>query len=539
MSVEVRHNGERWDVDIATSSASTPASLLEALQTRVAALSNIAPSFQKLLYKGKNLAKHPEPLLRCLDQQKALRVMLVGSSAEAVEASRAAATAAAAAVASRRGVRFEVVEAAAADASGTLFNALEPLPGFADGAIASAYLARLARDRGVKVVMERHGWRVGVLFELFPKGNVGLSPSCLMGINVNKGQRIGLRLRTDDLAGWRPYASVRKVLFHELTHMEHSEHGIPFNEYMAALLREADANDWTVSVGHRLDGGAVPKVRHGSESTRRRAVVMSDTGQVYTGGHGVAGGGGAASGGAGSGSRRAALARAAEARLATSAAAAAAAADKVVVAVAAAELVPAAAVAVAEAGAEQQQQQEEEKQQREKKKQLLREMLTMCPQQEMPTIHLHHHHHYNLNPSLLPLLLLLPIPPLPLPLLPRSSCKCARRSRSWRATCALRVAATPRSTPPRRARSKRPSPSLRTRFLSLLRRSSSACASRIALFTRDSAGTTAPPSYCGRVGSSVAATRMSSCFEETRRCSGSREKRCAARSRAGGQQSSP
>ena len=353
MSVEVRHNGERWDVDIATSSASTPASLLEALQTRVAALSNIAPSFQKLLYKGKNLAKHPEPLLRCLDQQKALRVMLVGSSAEAVEASRAAATAAAAAVASRRGVRFEVVEAAAADASGTLFNALEPLPGFADGAIASAYLARLARDRGVKVVMERHGWRVGVLFELFPKGNVGLSPSCLMGINVNKGQRIGLRLRTDDLAGWRPYASVRKVLFHELTHMEHSEHGIPFNEYMAALLREADANDWTVSVGHRLDGGAVPKVRHGSESTRRRAVVMSDTGQVYTGGHGVAGGGGAASGGAGStrGSRRAALARAAEARLATSAAAAAAAADKVVVAVAAAELVPAAAVAVAEAGA--------------------------------------------------------------------------------------------------------------------------------------------------------------------------------------------
>ncbi len=32
-------------------------------------------------------------------------------------------------------------------------------------------------------------------------GKVGISPVCILGLNVNKGQEILLRLRTDDLKG--------------------------------------------------------------------------------------------------------------------------------------------------------------------------------------------------------------------------------------------------------------------------------------------------------------------------------------------------
>jgi WLM domain len=41
--------------------------------------------------------------------------------------------------------------------------------------------------------------RVGMLSEMPPEGKVGISPVCLLGVNINAGQEISLRLRTDDL----------------------------------------------------------------------------------------------------------------------------------------------------------------------------------------------------------------------------------------------------------------------------------------------------------------------------------------------------
>ncbi len=32
-----------------------------------------------------------------------------------------------------------------------------------------------------------------------PEGKVGISPVCVLGVNINAGQEISLRLRTDDL----------------------------------------------------------------------------------------------------------------------------------------------------------------------------------------------------------------------------------------------------------------------------------------------------------------------------------------------------
>lgn len=48
-------------------------------------------------------------------------------------------------------------------------------------------------------------WSVGALSEMYPDGKVGVDPVCVLGLNKNKGQEILLRLRTDDLLGFRKY----------------------------------------------------------------------------------------------------------------------------------------------------------------------------------------------------------------------------------------------------------------------------------------------------------------------------------------------
>ena len=48
-------------------------------------------------------------------------------------------------------------------------------------------------------------WSVGVLAEMPADGKVGVDPVCVLGMNQNKGQKILLRLRTDDLLGFRKY----------------------------------------------------------------------------------------------------------------------------------------------------------------------------------------------------------------------------------------------------------------------------------------------------------------------------------------------
>lgn len=57
-----------------------------------------------------------------------------------------------------------------------------------------------------------------------PEGKVGVSAVCVLGYNVNKGQEISLRLRTDDYRGFRKYLRIRETLVHELAHMVRQQH---------------------------------------------------------------------------------------------------------------------------------------------------------------------------------------------------------------------------------------------------------------------------------------------------------------------------
>ncbi|KAJ1832089.1 hypothetical protein LPJ63_003795 [Coemansia sp. RSA 2711] len=104
---------------------------------------------------------------------------------------------------------------------------------------AQRMLARLAGDEGVRQVMSRHRFAVGELRELHP------DQRAILGYNRNRGQVVALRLRTDDLAGFRDYAGVRRVLMHELAHMLWDAHDENFHRLNRQLCREVVELDWT------------------------------------------------------------------------------------------------------------------------------------------------------------------------------------------------------------------------------------------------------------------------------------------------------
>lgn len=112
-------------------------------------------------------------------------------------------------------------------------------------------LHKLASDPGILGIMKRYGWVVNLLSEMPPEGKVGVSPVCLLGVNVNKGKEISLRLRTDDLKGLRRYDRVRETLIHELAHMVHSDHDNAFKEFNSRLKREVEQLDWKGAAGAR------------------------------------------------------------------------------------------------------------------------------------------------------------------------------------------------------------------------------------------------------------------------------------------------
>jgi len=129
------------------------------------------------------------------------------------------------------------------------FAHIETLPMLPEQSRAKEILQSLANDPGILACMAKHQWNVGCLAEMYPEGKVGESAVCVMGLNQNKGQKILLRLRTDDLRGFRKLLSIRKVLFHELAHNVHSEHDGDFFRLMRQIEKECNEMDWTGGAG--------------------------------------------------------------------------------------------------------------------------------------------------------------------------------------------------------------------------------------------------------------------------------------------------
>jgi WLM domain len=135
------------------------------------------------------------------------------------------------------------------------FGSIETLPGLPSSDEARRILETLANDPGILACMAKHKWHVGTLAELYPEGKVGESAVCVMGLNQNRGAKILLRLRTDNLAGFRKPLSIRKVLYHELAHNVYSDHDDNFFRLMRQIEQECRELDWTNGQGTTLSNG--------------------------------------------------------------------------------------------------------------------------------------------------------------------------------------------------------------------------------------------------------------------------------------------
>lgn len=165
------------------------------------------------------------------------------------------------------------------------FQDIQVLPGLPRIDEARNILSSLANDPGVQAVMTKYKWSVGCLCEMYPEGYVGVSDVCVMGLNENKGQRILLRLRTDDLKGFRKILSIRKVLFHELSHNEFSEHGNDFYILMRQLERDVEQLDWTKSAGRRLVTDSTvfsPTIGNESSQSEEKSVFVLGGGELQS-----------------------------------------------------------------------------------------------------------------------------------------------------------------------------------------------------------------------------------------------------------------
>lgn len=124
-----------------------------------------------------------------------------------------------------------------------LYKRMNPTPFEAD-----KLLQKLATDPGIVKIMTTRRFQVGTLCEMDPedadieqaqKGEVG---QCLLGWNRNFGERISLRLRTDDLKSFRKYDSIINTLIHELTHNvvgpHNDEFWAIFNEFKTVYSNE-------------------------------------------------------------------------------------------------------------------------------------------------------------------------------------------------------------------------------------------------------------------------------------------------------------
>ncbi|KAJ1946389.1 hypothetical protein GGF37_001191 [Kickxella alabastrina] len=113
-------------------------------------------------------------------------------------------------------------------------------------------LHKLSKDEGVRQIMVTRQYSVGTLRELHPFERT------ILGYNRNRGEVIALRLRTDDLEGFRRYESVRDVLMHELAHMVWDEHDERFHRLNRELCKEVVELNWQLR-GQRV-GGQAPRV---------------------------------------------------------------------------------------------------------------------------------------------------------------------------------------------------------------------------------------------------------------------------------------
>lgn len=132
----------------------------------------------------------------------------------------------------------------------------------------------------VKPIMRARGWKVGLLAEFYPDEHN------LLGLNVNRGQKILLRLRyPGDRNQFLPFEEVLDTMLHELCHIVRGPHDVQFHNLWnqlrdehEALLLKGYTGEGFLSEGHRLGGQSIPL-----HEARRRARAAAEKRDAQSG----------------------------------------------------------------------------------------------------------------------------------------------------------------------------------------------------------------------------------------------------------------
>ncbi|KAI0126915.1 WLM domain-containing protein [Xylariales sp. AK1849] len=136
----------------------------------------------------------------------------------------------------------------------------------------------------VKPIMRARGWKVRQITEFYP------SEQNLLGLNVNRGQKICLRLRyASDRNQFLPIEQVTDTMLHELSHNVHGPHDAKFHvlwnqlrdEY-EGLVMKGYTGEGFLSEGKRLGGRGVPMLearRLARAAAEKRRTLATRSGQ--------------------------------------------------------------------------------------------------------------------------------------------------------------------------------------------------------------------------------------------------------------------
>lgn len=237
-TITVRYNGTSH-----TLSTLSPDSSLADLQLLLEDLTSVPPSHQKLIFKGKKAGTDTSVSLHDLGIKNGMKLQMLGTTAATMEQVTAAATEneRRASVMKARALKAPVKVSKFFSSHGYSvslhqlkvrntgsssfsnisyrFHSLKPLSHLPKPDSALTILQRLSSDEAILHIMQQHEFSVGVLTELAPHEHPNL-----LGLNVNAGEQIKLRIRTDKYDGFRNYKEIRKVLCHELTHNVWGDH---------------------------------------------------------------------------------------------------------------------------------------------------------------------------------------------------------------------------------------------------------------------------------------------------------------------------
>ncbi|KAJ1564169.1 hypothetical protein HK096_009304, partial [Nowakowskiella sp. JEL0078] len=194
---------------------------IEFLTEEIERFTNVPKENQKLLFKNKPKVLEPESSLADSRLQNGSKITVIGHDVSSLSKVHSEVEKIDKFIGIMDQRRIKERQSQKKSASNSTFDLedrkyrffeITTLDGFSDKAEARKLLERLSQDVGIRAIMRTRRWSVGLLTELHP------AERTILGYNQNMGQKIALRLRTDDLDGFRHYDSIRKVLLHELSH---------------------------------------------------------------------------------------------------------------------------------------------------------------------------------------------------------------------------------------------------------------------------------------------------------------------------------